>query len=107
MTYALLVFTHAAPTKKLQVLQNKFCRSATNAHWCVRNSFLHRDVELPKISKHMKNLSERFFSIVVSHPNLRLSAAASYEVSPLYHFISRTRNALTDPPDALTSEVAG
>ncbi|GBP59376.1 Probable RNA-directed DNA polymerase from transposon BS [Eumeta japonica] len=64
-------FTHAAPTapKKFQVLQNKFCRSATNGHWCVKNLVLHRNLELPTISKYMKDASERFFSIAVSHPN--------------------------------------
>ncbi|GBP22801.1 Probable RNA-directed DNA polymerase from transposon BS [Eumeta japonica] len=34
MTYASPVYAHAAPNrlKKLQILQNKFCRSATNTH---------------------------------------------------------------------------
>ncbi|GBP55071.1 RNA-directed DNA polymerase from mobile element jockey [Eumeta japonica] len=37
LTYASPVFAHAPKTlKKLQVLQNKFCRTATNAHWCVK-----------------------------------------------------------------------
>ncbi|GBP55087.1 Probable RNA-directed DNA polymerase from transposon BS [Eumeta japonica] len=46
MTYASPVFAHAAPKvlDRLQVIQNKFCRLATDAHWCVRNSILHRDL---------------------------------------------------------------
>ncbi|GBP73430.1 RNA-directed DNA polymerase from mobile element jockey [Eumeta japonica] len=37
LTYASPVFAHAAPNRlKLQVLQNKFCRTATDAHWCVK-----------------------------------------------------------------------
>ncbi|GBP06693.1 RNA-directed DNA polymerase from mobile element jockey [Eumeta japonica] len=48
---------------------------------------------------------ERFFSIAVSQPNPLLSAAAFYETPPPYHFIRRPRNALTDLPDVLTSEV--
>ncbi|GBP97033.1 Probable RNA-directed DNA polymerase from transposon BS [Eumeta japonica] len=54
MTYASPVFAHAAPKAlhRLQVIQNKFCRAATDAHWCVRNSILHRDLELPTISKY-------------------------------------------------------
>ncbi|GBP86529.1 Probable RNA-directed DNA polymerase from transposon X-element [Eumeta japonica] len=71
MTYASPVFAHAAPTAldRLQVIQNKFCRSATDAHWCVRNSILHRDLELPTISKYMKDASKRFFDFAGSHPN--------------------------------------
>ncbi|GBP89456.1 RNA-directed DNA polymerase from mobile element jockey [Eumeta japonica] len=107
LTYASPVFAHAAPNrlKKLQVLQNKFCRTATNAHWCVKNSVLHRDLDLPSIRKYMKDASERFFSIAESHPNPLLSAAASYEAPPPYHFIRRPRNIITDPPDDFTVEV--
>ncbi|GBP20900.1 Probable RNA-directed DNA polymerase from transposon BS [Eumeta japonica] len=41
MTYASPVFAHAAPKAlhRLQVIQNKFSRAATNAHWCVRIQF--------------------------------------------------------------------
>ncbi|GBP06875.1 Probable RNA-directed DNA polymerase from transposon X-element [Eumeta japonica] len=42
MTYTCPVFAHAAPNiiKKLQKIQNKFCRQVTDAHWCVKNSVL-------------------------------------------------------------------
>ncbi|GBP86567.1 Probable RNA-directed DNA polymerase from transposon X-element [Eumeta japonica] len=107
LTYESPVFAHGAPNtlKKLQVLQNKFCRAATDAHWCVKNSLLHRDLDLPSIQKYMKDASERFFSIAESHPNQLLSAAASYEAPPPYHFIRRPRNIITDPPDDFTAEV--
>ncbi|GBP67653.1 Probable RNA-directed DNA polymerase from transposon X-element [Eumeta japonica] len=107
MTYASPVFAHAAPNrlKKLQTVQNKFCRSATNAHWCVKNSVLHRDLDIPSIAKYMKNASERFFSIAETHSNPLLSAAVSYEAPPPYYLIRRPRNALTDPPDDFTAEV--
>ncbi|GBP92924.1 RNA-directed DNA polymerase from mobile element jockey [Eumeta japonica] len=70
LTYASPVFAHAAPKtlKKLQLLQNKFCRTATNAHWCVKNSVLHRDLDLSSIRKYMKDASERFFSIAKIAP---------------------------------------
>ncbi|GBP09752.1 hypothetical protein EVAR_81041_1 [Eumeta japonica] len=51
--------------------------------------------ELPTIFRSMKDASERLFSIAKSHPNPILSAAAFYEVPPLYHFIRRPRNVLT------------
>ncbi|GBO98720.1 hypothetical protein EVAR_91771_1 [Eumeta japonica] len=79
MTYASPVFAHAAPKAlhRLQVIQNKFCRAATDAH-CVRNSILHRDLELPTISKYMKDASKRFFDIAGSHPNA-FYAAVDYQ----------------------------
>ncbi|GBP65132.1 Probable RNA-directed DNA polymerase from transposon X-element [Eumeta japonica] len=107
MTYASTVFAHAAPKAlhRLQVIQNKFCRVATYAHWCVRNSILHRDLELPTISKYMKDASKRFFDIAGSHPNALLRAAIDYQPPHPTYLIRRPRNVLTDPPDALTAAV--
>ncbi|GBP37299.1 RNA-directed DNA polymerase from mobile element jockey [Eumeta japonica] len=107
LTYASPVFAHAAPEAlyRLQVIQNKFCRAATDAHWCVRNSILHRDLELPTLSKYMKDASKRFFDIAGSHPNALLRAAVDYQPPPPTHYIRRPRNVLFDPPDALTAAV--
>ncbi|GBP51151.1 Probable RNA-directed DNA polymerase from transposon BS [Eumeta japonica] len=107
MTYACPVFAHAAPNiiKKLQKIQNKFCRQATDAHWCVKNSVLHGDLELPTINKFMKDASKRFFDMAQNHPNPLIVSAATYEPPPAHHFLRRPRNVLSDPPDALTSEV--
>ncbi|GBP34202.1 Probable RNA-directed DNA polymerase from transposon BS [Eumeta japonica] len=71
MTYASPVFVHARPDLlyDLQIVQNNFCRRAADAPWHVKNSVLHRDLELPTISKFMKDASERFFDIANSHPN--------------------------------------
>ncbi|GBP07097.1 Probable RNA-directed DNA polymerase from transposon X-element [Eumeta japonica] len=107
MTYASPVFAHAAPKAlhRLQVTQNKFCRAATDAHWCVRNSIFHRDLELPTISKYMKDASKRFFDIAGSHPNAFLRAVVDYQHPYSTHLIRRPRKVLTDPPDALTAAV--
>ncbi|GBP55080.1 hypothetical protein EVAR_46377_1 [Eumeta japonica] len=80
-------------------------RAATDAHWCVRNSILHRDLELPTLSKYMKDASKRFFDIAGSHPNALLRAAVDNQPPPPTHFIRRPRNVLFDPPDALTAAV--
>ncbi|GBP88430.1 hypothetical protein EVAR_67691_1 [Eumeta japonica] len=69
----------------------------------VRSSILHRDLNLPAITKYMKNTSERFFSIAESHPNPLLSVAASYEAPSSSHFIRRPRNIITNPPDNFTT----
>ncbi|GBP26877.1 RNA-directed DNA polymerase from mobile element jockey [Eumeta japonica] len=82
MTYACPVFAHAARL----------------------HSKTFRDLELPTLSKFMKDASERFFSIAINHTNPLISAAASYEAPPENHFLRRPRNALSDPPDDLTAE---
>ncbi|GBP69728.1 RNA-directed DNA polymerase from mobile element jockey [Eumeta japonica] len=75
------VFVYAAPKTldRLKVIQNKFSRDATNAHLCVRNSILHRDLEFPTIAKFMKDVSKRFFEIMELHPDALLCSAASCE----------------------------
>ncbi|GBP44701.1 Probable RNA-directed DNA polymerase from transposon X-element [Eumeta japonica] len=107
MIYASPVFAHAAPTalQDLHVIQNKFCRRATGIQWYVKNSVLHRDLELPTPSKYTKDASERFFSIAINHPNPLISAAASYEAPPANHFLRRPRNAPLGSPDDLTAKV--
>ncbi|GBP42662.1 hypothetical protein EVAR_87213_1 [Eumeta japonica] len=70
-----------------------------------QNSTLHRDFELPTISKFMKDASERFFDIASNHPNPLLVEAVTYEPPPPNHFCRRPRNVLIDPPDDLTVEV--
>ncbi|GBP65506.1 hypothetical protein EVAR_38845_1 [Eumeta japonica] len=89
---------------ELQKVQNKFCRRAADAPWYVKNSVLHRDLELPTISKFMKDASERFFDIVSSHLNPLLVLAVLYEPPLPHHFCRRPRNVLIDPPGDLTIE---
>ncbi|GBP71316.1 hypothetical protein EVAR_57700_1 [Eumeta japonica] len=79
MTYASPVFAHAAPKP------------------------LDRNLELPTISKYMKDVSKRFFDIAGSYSNALLRAAVDYEPPPTTHFIRRPRNVLNDPPVALTA----
>ncbi|GBP52735.1 Conserved oligomeric Golgi complex subunit 7 [Eumeta japonica] len=99
--------TYASPSSltplkalhRLQVIQNKLCRAATDAHWCVRNSILHRDLELPTISKYMKDASKRFFDIAGSHPNALLRAAVDYQPPHPTHLIRhRPKLPSTRPP---------
>ncbi|GBP22870.1 hypothetical protein EVAR_17224_1 [Eumeta japonica] len=102
MTYASSVFAHTAPKAfdRVQVIQKKFLREL-----CVRNSILHRDLELPIITEIMKDASKRFFDIAESHSKAHLRSAASCEPPRPYHFIRRPRNVLTDQPDALAAAV--
>ncbi|GBP32233.1 RNA-directed DNA polymerase from mobile element jockey [Eumeta japonica] len=73
--------------------------------WYVKNSVLHQDLELPTISKYMKDASERFFDVASSHPNPLLVSAVSYEPPPPHHFCRRPWNVLLDPPDDFTVKV--
>ncbi|GBP39231.1 hypothetical protein EVAR_22635_1 [Eumeta japonica] len=57
MTYASPVFAHAAQKHYID----------------------YRDLELPTISKYMKDASKRFFDIAGSHPNALLRAAVDYQ----------------------------
>ncbi|GBP61324.1 Inositol polyphosphate 5-phosphatase K [Eumeta japonica] len=106
ITCASPIFAYAAPKTpvKLQVIQNKFCRDATDAHWCVRNSILHRDLELPTIAKFIKNAFKWFFEIADWYSNALLRSAISYEPPHPHHFVRRPWN-VYDPPDALTAVV--
>ncbi|GBP70112.1 Bis(5'-nucleosyl)-tetraphosphatase [Eumeta japonica] len=97
MTYASHVFVYIAPKAldRLQVIQNKFCIDATDAHWCIRNSILHRDLELPTIAKFMKDASKRFFNIVETHPNVLLRIlSVGYRIhSPIHLTLSQRQTA--------------
>ncbi|GBP40859.1 RNA-directed DNA polymerase from mobile element jockey [Eumeta japonica] len=79
MTYASPVIAHAGPDRlyDLQIVQHKFCRIAADAPWYVKISVLHRDLELPTISKYMKDASERFFDVASSHPNPLLATSST------------------------------
>ncbi|GBP03473.1 hypothetical protein EVAR_101821_1 [Eumeta japonica] len=66
LTYASPIFPHAAPKA------------------------LRRDLELPTLSKYMKDASKRFFDIVGSHPNALLRPAVDYQPPPPTHFILRS-----------------
>ncbi|GBP05297.1 RNA-directed DNA polymerase from mobile element jockey [Eumeta japonica] len=71
MIYPSHIFAHDATKAldRLQVLQNKFLRDATDAHWYVRNLILHRDLKLLIRTKFIKEASKQFFDIAESNPN--------------------------------------
>jgi hypothetical protein len=64
MDYACPIWRAAARShiKKLQVLQSKCLRIATNAPWYVGNKQIHDDLGVPYISDHIRSLTERFDS---------------------------------------------
>ncbi|GBP19701.1 hypothetical protein EVAR_75673_1 [Eumeta japonica] len=68
------------PISLLSVLvQNKFCGRAADASWYVKNSILHRDLELSSISKYMKDASERLFDIaIISYGHIIRAASTEF-----------------------------
>ncbi|GBP92316.1 RNA-directed DNA polymerase from mobile element jockey [Eumeta japonica] len=88
MTYVAPVFAHAGPKAlyQLQILQNNFCRRASSAPWYVRNDILHRDLELPTISKYMRRYPH--ITTLNGHPTGALAAipAPCWEIQPEPNF---------------------
>jgi hypothetical protein len=64
MDYTCPIWRSAAHThiNKLQVLQSKCLRIATNAPWYVGNKQIHEDLEIPFFADHIRALSESFDS---------------------------------------------
>ncbi|GBP22707.1 hypothetical protein EVAR_13988_1 [Eumeta japonica] len=54
-------------------------RVSVFAHAARKHYIDYRDLELPTISKYMKDASKRFFDIAGSHPNALLRAAVDYQ----------------------------
>jgi hypothetical protein len=64
MDYACPIWRAAAHShiRKLQVLQSKCLRIATNAPWYIGNRQIHDDLGVPYFSDHIRSLTERFDS---------------------------------------------
>jgi hypothetical protein len=60
MDYACPIWRSAASShvKKLQVLQSKCLRIATNAPWCVGNRQIHEDLGIPFFADHIRALTD-------------------------------------------------
>ncbi|CAK1588831.1 unnamed protein product [Parnassius mnemosyne] len=108
MTYSAPIFAHANDKiiNELQVVQNLFCRRATNAPWYVRNADLHRDLEIPTIQQCLKKFSENFFKVSESHTNTLIREAVTYTAPlPSRYSVRRPRNTLLDPPNKLSNDL--
>jgi hypothetical protein len=64
MDYACPVWRSAAHShiQKLQVLQSKCLRIATNSTWYIGNKQTHDDLGVPYFADHIRQLTERFYS---------------------------------------------
>lgn len=64
LLYACPVWINAAKTNinKIQIVQNQFLRTITNAPWFISNHQLHNEFNLDPIMHHITYLSHNFFS---------------------------------------------
>jgi hypothetical protein len=85
MDYACPIWRFAARShvRKLQVLQSKCLRIATNAPWYVSNRQIHVDMRIPFFADHIRALTESFDS--------RLADAGNHLVRQLGRHLCRPR----------------
>lgn len=81
MTYASAAWGHVSKSNvhKLQVIQNKFLRSAFNAPWFVRNDHLHRDAKIVPIKDFLLESATKFFGKAQTHSNPLIQDAVDYD----------------------------
>jgi hypothetical protein len=87
LDYACPVWRSAARShiKKLQVLQSKCLRIATNAPWYIGNKQIHDDLGVPYFPDHIRHLTESFDSKLANVGNplvSRLGGHAPAENKP-------------------------
>lgn len=109
ITYAAPAWATAAPThlKRLQVYQNKVLRAMVNAPWFVRNTTIHRDLNIDPIADYIMSLCVAQANRVANHPNEHLRDLSSYEAESATRH-KRPRMAFITPAVAKeTSQLAG
>ncbi|GBN21076.1 hypothetical protein AVEN_189383-1 [Araneus ventricosus] len=83
MTYASPVWGAAAHShiQKLEATQNTTARQITNAHWFIRNRYILKDLRLPPVISHIKNLAKKSFHSVDNHTNEAIKEIPTYDPS--------------------------
>jgi hypothetical protein len=81
LTYTSIVWGHAAGVhlNKMQVVLNRFLRTAFDAPWFVRNNQLHRDAELPMLKEFVLEIAMTAFEKAKTHPNPLVREAVDYD----------------------------
>lgn len=81
MTYSSPAWSHAPRShiNKLQIVQNKFLRTAFAAPWFVRNVQLHREANIKPIREFLKSAAVKYFDRAESHANPLIRDATDYD----------------------------
>ena len=98
MDYACPVWRAAAHShiRKLQVLQSKCLRIATNAPWYIGNKQIHDDLGVPYFSDHIRSLTERFDSKLagVGNPLVEQLPVLAKSIAELFETLMAILHAL-------------
>lgn len=80
LTYGASVWGNTSNThlKKLQTVQNKILRLCINAPWYVRNTVIHRDLNIPFIHDIVNEEETKINTITETHPNQTLRHTFAY-----------------------------
>lgn len=94
LTYAGIII-HNAPKKhfgKLQILQNKYLRTALNAPFYTRNIDLHSKTKMPTIDEFVSMCEKTFYEKARSHENPLINSLGDYDCSLRYTHKMPRRN---------------
>jgi hypothetical protein len=88
MSYACSIWAHGSPnlTKKLQRVQNVVLRTITGAPNYVRETTLHRDLEIETLEEHIKKLATKFFASLDNHPNPTIKNLKDYDENAIMDY---------------------
>jgi hypothetical protein len=70
---------------KLQVLQSKYLRIATNALWYVSNRQIHEDLGIPVFADHIRAMTDSFDTKLADAENLFVRQLGSHLCQPMAH----------------------
>ena len=84
LTYGCPTWSTLAPYRKaqLQTFQNKILRIIANAPWFVRNTTIHRDLNIISIIDFMLSLKDNYFQSASTHSNRTIANSHNYLFDP-------------------------
>lgn len=70
-TYGIMLWGTASQTSinKIQRIQSKILRNITGAPWFIRNSNIHKDLQIPTINEEIHSSKSNYLSRLQAHPN--------------------------------------
>jgi hypothetical protein len=85
MTYAAHVWATTSKTnmQKLQRVQNKALRTVAHCPWYIRNTDLHKDLDISTFQKTVRKLAKKFYSELESNSNILIKELATYDAAEM------------------------
>lgn len=82
-----------------QIVQNRFLRMAQDAPWFIRNTQLHRELEMPPLKEYLQQLAEKFFARAADHSNDLVRQSVDYDPADPYWRYRRPKAVLLNKDD--------